>query len=346
MNDLIDVVKEFNINGNVLDIFPYGNGLINKTYKIVTDKNNYLLQELNTSIFLNPVGIMENIEKVTNHIKIKTNKTLNLINTKDNKIYLNYQNRYFRIYDFIENSKSFSCPISNDSLKNISYYYGQFISLLSDFNSLSLYESIPNFHNTVDRFKIFKSALDIDKFSRADKCYDEIQYLLNNSKYAPIIVDALNNKEIPYRVIHNDTKIDNILVDDKNNLLAVIDLDTLMPGSLLFDFGDLCRSSLLLDNNESYINLDTFKTVVEGFYNATKNIITNKEINLLAISVYIITYELSLRFLSDYLSGDIYFKSKYDRHNLDRAKKQITLCKSIYKNLDIMNNIVNDICNN
>lgn len=346
MKEILNIIGQFKIEGEVIDIFPYGNGLINKTYKVVTSNKNYLLQEMNSNVFTNPKDIIYNIELVSDHIRNKGYQTLKLISSVDGNNYVFNDNKCYRIYDFIENSKTLPSQISNHVLELVSYYYGRFTSILSDFDVSLLNNNIPEFHNTLYRYNDMLKSIKDDEFDRAKEVVKEIEYLKSCKDYYSIIVDKLNSNELPYRVCHNDTKIDNLLVDYNDELLSVIDFDTLMPGSLLYDFGDLARSSLLFSMDErKNINLDTFKCVVRGFYNATKQIITKEEISLLATSIYIITLELAMRFLTDYLKGDKYFKSNYIGHNLDRCKKQISLSKAIFVNLDKMNQIVKDICN-
>lgn len=346
MNELFAICNKFKFLGETLEVFPYGKGLINKTYKVVTSKENYLLQEMNINIFHNPEDIISNIIKVTNHIKNKGYKSLTLIESVDGKYFVKDGTRYFRAYFFIENAKTFISPISNHALELVSYYYGRFVTILNDFDALKLNNIIPNFHNTLYRYEALVNSIKEDKYNRVKDCKDEIEYLLSNKDYYSLIIDKLKNKELPYRVTHNDTKIDNILVDYDDELLAVIDFDTLMPGSLLYDFGDLTRSSLLSSMKDNNISLKTFECLVRGYYHATKNIITKEEVSLLSLSSFIITLELAMRFLGDYLDGDKYFSSKYDGHNLDRCKKQISLARAIFVNLDNMNNIVNKICTN
>ena len=225
--------------------------------------------------------------------------------------------------------------------------FGTYQNLLSDYPAETLFETIPNFHNTVSRYADFLQAIEDNKAGRLGECTEEIEIIKAHENYAHIIVDALASGEIPLRVTHNDTKLNNIMIDDKTGEgICVIDLDTVMPGSLLYDYGDSIRFAACnsaedeTDLSKVFLRLDLFEEYTEGFLMGVGKNITAKEIELLPVSAFILTYEVVLRFLGDYLNGDTYFQVHRDKHNLERARTQLTLALDIEKKLPEMAEIV------
>ena len=355
MEDLVkDILMHFNI-----DIKPssYGNGHINDTYLIKTNPS-YILQKINKNVFKDPVSVMQNIKLVTEHLRKKIiesggnpeRETLNLIETTDGKPYYRSESgEYYRMYIFVEGARSYEIVENPMQLYNAAKAFGNFQKMLADFPAEKLVEVIPNFHNTKVRYNDFVKSVDENKVSRAAGVQDEIDFVLNRKNDTGIIVDAIDAGKIPVRVTHNDTKLNNVLLDDKTgDGVCVIDLDTVMPGSLLYDFGDALRfggSSGAEDEknlSKIYFDLEKFEYFTKGFIEALPTI-TDYELELLPFSVKLMTLECGSRFLADYLNGDVYFKTHYPEHNLVRCRTQFKLVADIEKKMDQMKAIVSKI---
>lgn len=352
--NLNEILKQFNIE---VDVTAYGNGHINDTY-IVSGTPRYILQKINTDIFKNPKELMNNIQAVTEFLrdKIKKNggdpdrETLALINTNDGKpFYQTEDGLCFRMYKFIDNAKSYDLIEDETQFYHAARAFGKFQNMLSDFPASQLFEVIPAFHNTRKRFEDFKISINEDKAGRLDLIQNEIDFALRREKYVDVVVDLLNNKILPTRVTHNDTKINNVLLDEiTGEGVCVIDLDTVMPGSLLYDFGDALRTGASTgtedekDLDKIWFNLDLFKAFTKGFLEELGDSITEKELELLPFSAILMTYECGIRFLGDFLNGDTYFKVDYDTHNLDRARTQFKLIEDMESKLEDMKQIVKE----
>ena len=356
--NLDEILRKFNI-----EITPqvYGNGHINDTY-IVQSTPRYILQRINTDIFKNPEELMENIKVVTEFLREKIRKnggepereTLTLINTIDGEsFYKTDDGFYFRMYKFIDNTKSYDSIENETQFYNAARAFGRFQNMLSDFPADKLFEVIPNFHNTRKRFEDFKISINENKSGRLDLAQNEINFALNREKYVDIVVDLLNNKGLPTRVTHNDTKLNNVLLEETTGEgICVIDLDTVMPGSLLYDFGDALRTGASTgaedekDLDKIWFSLDLFKAFTKGFLEELGDSITEKELELLPFSAILMTYECGIRFLGDFLNGDTYFKVDYDTHNLDRARTQFKLIEDMENKLEDMKQIVMEVYKN
>lgn len=330
----------FSLSGNVLSIEPYGNGHINLTLLVTTDEKRYIMQIMNTVVFKNSDNLMSNICAVTEFLRNKGIETLEVIPTKDGKPYYKGE-KSVRVYKFIENTVTYQTPKDAQVFKNTGKAFGEFQNQLEDFDASVLYETIPDFHNTPDRFEKFKEALFNDCANRKKDCEKEIKFILERQNTYSKIIDGLNAKTIPLRVTHNDTKLNNILMDaDSDEARAIIDLDTVMPGSMLYDFGDSIRfgaSTAAEDEqnlNKVDFDIELFEAYASGFIPAVKNSITDAEIKLLPYSAYLMTIECGIRFLTDYLSGDTYFRTAYPEHNLIRARTQLKLAERIQTSFD------------
>lgn len=357
MIDFVFLLSRFGITVNdETDVAPYGDGHINDTYLINTEPK-YILQKINTNIFKDADRLMHNIELVTEHLSKKilqnggdpTVETLNVVHTVDNKSYCEYEGSCYRVYRFI-NGISYNLPETNDQLFEAGKAFGKFQNELADFDAALLYESIPDFHHTRKRFGNLKAAIAANKSGRADSVKKEIEFALSYEKYVDAIIDGIANGSIPLRVTHNDTKLNNILFDrNTKKCLSVIDLDTVMPGSMLYDYGDALRfgaSSAKEDEtdlNTVFCCLDKFEAFTRGFLGEVKTSATSAEIELMPLSVLLMTYECGIRFLSDYLDGDVYFKIHYPEHNLDRARNQFKLVADIESKLSQMSDIIKNI---
>lgn len=353
---LKQICKNFYIDGEVLSIKSYGEGHINNTYLVETTEKKYILQRVNNSVFKNTEKVMENIAKVTEHITniVKQNggdadrKTLNFINAKnDRNFYIADDGSLFRMYIFIDNAICYESVENPGIMYEAARAFGQFQKCLDDFPAEKLYETIARFHDTVDRYRIFKEILAEDKVNRAEIAKEEIVFALERENCAGIIVEALEKKEIPLRVTHNDTKLNNVMMDkDTGEGICVIDLDTVMPGSLLYDFGDAIRYAAStaaedeLDLDKVSMDIGLFEEYTKGYLEELGDTITKKEAELLPMSAKILTLECGLRFLTDYLDGDNYFRIHRANHNLDRARTQFKLVYDMEQKMDEMKRIV------
>jgi Ser/Thr protein kinase RdoA (MazF antagonist) len=349
MEKLINVMQQFKIEGNVVSVTPYGNGHINVTYLAVTDKKRYILQKINNSLFTDVDKLMNNIYLVTEHLKKKApNKTvLTLVKTVDNHPYLTYNGQFYRVYDFIEESVCLQIPRNTNEFYQSAVSFGEFASMLADFDATQLHEILPNFHNTELRFKAFLDALNNNISGRAHMAMPEIEFALARKDMTSKIVSLIESKEMPLKVTHNDTKLNNVLLHEETlEGLAVIDLDTVMPGSICYDFGDSirfgCNSSYEDEEDLSkvYFKMDMFEAYVKGYLSTMKNI-TEVEKNHLVDGAIMMTYECGIRFLSDFLNGDTYFKVHKPNHNLFRCRTQFKLVGEMERQRDLMQEIVN-----
>ena len=346
---LLNVVSHFVLDGQVLSVEPYGSGHINVTYLAVTDKKRYILQKINSNLFKEVDRLMNNIYLVTEHLKKKApNKVvLTLVKTVDGKPYLALDGEYWRIYDFIENSVCLQIPRDTNEFMQSAISFGDFTNMLSDFDATQLFEILPNFHNTVKRFENFEIALEKNLSGRKELCQPEIEFALARKDLANRIVSLIESGEMPLKVTHNDTKLNNVLLNEKTlEGLAVIDLDTVMPGSVCYDFGDSirfgCNSSYEDEEDLSkvYFKMDMFEAYVKGYLQTMSNI-TDVEKQHLVDGAILMTFECGIRFLSDYLDGDTYFKVHKENHNLFRCRTQFKLVSEMEKNRELMLEIVN-----
>lgn len=356
------ILENYEIPGKLESIKEYNVGNINKTYIIEYDnegkREKYLVQKINTLVFNNPYILMENIEKVTTYLKNKMNeykdndhKVLNIIKTNKKELLCKIRNdnkdSYYRIYNFIGNSISYNNSTDNRIVYNTGKAFGNFNKLLNEYPINTLEETIIDFHNTQKRLEKFLYDIEKDSFKRVNGVKKEIKEILKRSKICSIITKELDERNIPYRVTHNDTKVNNVLMNKvTGDYLAVIDLDTVMPGSLLYDYGDGIRStsSTALEDEKDLskvsIDLKMFENYTDGYMSEMFDCITENELVLMPESIRIITLELAMRFLNDYINGDAYFKTDYKGHNLDRARNQLALVKDIEKKLPYINNYI------
>ena len=357
------ILDNYNIKGKLINIKEDNTGNINKTY-IITFINNdieykYLVQQINTNVFNDPYILMENILEVTNYLKEQmilnndnNHKVLEIIKTKDNNpmCYIYNKNgvkKYYRIYKYIDNSISYDKSFNKDIVYNTGKAFGNFQKLLNNYPMNSLNETIKDFHDTKKRYD--KLIKDINNLSndRVKEAYQEIEFIIKHQTICDLIINKLNNNIIPYRVTHNDTKVNNVLMNKETlDYLAVIDLDTVMPGSMLFDYGDGIRSTTCTcledehDLTKVKIDLELFESYTRGYLSEISDCITQEELNLMAKSIEIITLELAIRFLNDYINGDTYFKVEYNKQNLYRTKAQLALVKDIETKLDYMDSFI------
>ena len=349
MNEYKKIADEFALVGEVADIRPYGEGHINLTLLVTTTEKRYIMQKMNTRVFPDSDGLMANICGVTEHLKARGIETLSVVPTKAGAPYLKGEECY-RVYDFIENTVTYQTATDIDVFRNSGKAFGEFQNYLAEFDASKLTEAIKHFHDTPKRFRDFKAALEADAFDRAKDCKEEIEFILSHENTYGIAMDGLKDGSLPLRVTHNDTKLNNILMDEKTGAArAVIDLDTIMPGSMLFDFGDSIRFGASTaaedekDLTKVHFDINLFKAYAEGYCGAVKNSITKREAELLPYGSYLMTIECGMRFLADYLSGDTYFATKYEGHNLVRCRTQIRLASEMEAQFKEMGKIIDEI---
>jgi N-acetylhexosamine 1-kinase len=308
------------------------------------------MQKMNTNVFPDPDNLMRNICGVTEHLKANGIETLDVIPTRAGESFLKEEECY-RVYAFIENTVTYQKVTDAKVFYNSGKAFGEFQNYLSEFDASKLTETIARFHDTPKRFNDFKAALDADKLDRAKECQKEIQFILERENTYGKAVEGLKNGTLPLRVTHNDTKLNNILMDaETNEARAVIDLDTIMPGSMLYDFGDSIRFGASTaaedekDLDKVHFDINLYKAYADGYCGAVKSSITQAEKELLPYGAYLMTIECGMRFLTDYLSGDTYFSTKYEGHNLVRCRTQLKLANEMEKSFDEMLAIVKNAC--
>lgn len=343
------IAAQFALEGNILTIEPYGEGHINVTMLVTTDRKRYIMQKMNTKVFTDPDSLMRNICGVTEYLKSRGIETLSVVPTKSGDSYLKGE-ECFRVYDFIENTITYQQAKDKEVFKNVGRAFGEFQNQLSGFDASKLTETIRRFHDTPKRFADFKAALEQDVCHRAESCKEEIEYVLSHEPTYGTIMQGLKDGSLPLRVTHNDTKLNNILMDAQSGeARAVIDMDTIMPGSMLFDYGDSIRFGASTaaederDLDKVHFDIELFRAYTEGFCEAVKDSITRREAELLPYGAYLMTIECGMRFLADYLSGDTYFATKYEDHNLVRCRTQIRLASEMEENFANMDKIVAEI---
>lgn len=341
-----DAIKNFQIAGDVIRIEPYGEGHINVTTLVTTTEKRYILQKMNTSIFPDSDGLMQNICSVTEHLSARGIETLSVVKTNTGESYLK-GDHCFRVYDFIEDTVTYQQVENAEIFRASGKAFGEFQNHLAKFDASKLTEIIARFHDTPKRYNDFVTALNADVKDRAKTCQEEIAFVQARKDTLSKVVDGLKDGSIPLRVTHNDTKLNNILMDaHTGKARAVIDLDTIMPGSMLYDFGDSIRFGASTakederDLDKVHFDIRLFEAYAEGYIGAVKDSITPKEAELLPYGAYLMTIECGTRFLTDYLQGDTYFATKYADHNLVRARTQFKLAKEIQNAMQEMQEIV------
>ncbi len=350
---LQQVCAAFRITDTYLGYEQVQVGIVNRTYKVnfrLKDgkEKSFLVQNVNTYAFRNPIGLMNNIDLVTEHIRKKSPESISLHfhHTEDRKTYLIDGENFWRMMNYIP-SMTYNSAVDPVILRNAGRAFGEFQMQLADFDIHQLVETIPDFHNTRKRYEKLEQAISEDAAGRVGQVREEIDYLRSVRDVACTLTDMGRKGELPLRVTHNDTKINNVLFDCKtNDALVVIDLDTVMPGLLGHDFGDAIRFAANFapedcrELDKVGINLDVFRAFSEGFLEKTKTTMTPAEISTLGLSCVCLTAELAVRFLDDYLRADPYFTIGYPEHNLVRTRCQIALCQDMLKHMDEMNAIV------
>lgn len=355
---LLSVCRKFKIDGELKETKVFTDGHINSTFYVCFEKDGeekkYLVQKINTHVFKNQDILMDNIIGVTKHLrkKIRENggdenrETLHFLKAENGKYYINDNDSCWRIYIFVDNSYTYNLIDSNEIFEDAGRSFGRFQCLLSDYPSESLKETIPDFHNTPKRIENLEKAVENDVVARVCEVKDEIDFVLARKDKASLALKLLQNGDIPLRVTHNDTKINNILFDsDTHKGICVIDLDTIMPGLSLYDFGDAIRSgaSTALEDEKDLskvgISLSLYESYVKGYLSSCAEALTTAEVEHLAYSAWLLTFECGVRFLTDYLENDVYFKTSHKNHNLERARNQFKMVYDIESKTEEMNEI-------
>jgi Ser/Thr protein kinase RdoA (MazF antagonist) len=353
---LLGVAKNFLIDGVFQSFETHGNGNVNDTYLLYYDSadcvNRYTLQRINHEVFKNPVGLMENFSRVTRHLQeklanVQSNlQSLSLISTNKGKsFHQDSEGNYWRVTKFIDGGRSFDVPENIQQAYQAAKAFGEFQFNLTDLPGDPLVDTIPDFHNTRMRFEDLLSAVERDKVNRVAEVVDLIDFAVGRESLS----DKIKCENFPLRVVHNDTKLNNVLLHKTTGEgMCVVDLDTVMPGCALHDFGDLVRTAACsafedeIDLDKVRFEADVFVAIVRGYLESAGNMLDQIEIEHLALAPQVITYELGLRFLTDYLDGDPYFKINRPGHNLDRTRAQFKLLTSLEEHFSKMEEIVRE----
>jgi hypothetical protein len=354
MNQKLEAVcRLFGIEGTYVESRTIQMGNVNKTYEckfILPDGNpkSFLVQNVNTYAFRKPVELMENIDKVTEHMRARkpSEVALHFHHTADRKTYVEDGENFWRMTNYIP-SVTYDVVTNLNLIRNAGKAFGEFQMQLADFDITTLYETIPDFHNTRKRYEKLAASIQENKAGRAAEVQEEIDFLMNVRDIACRLTDLNRAGKLPLRVTHNDTKINNVLFNPQDNsAMIVIDLDTVMPGLMGHDFGDAIRFAANREPEDSTnldkvsLDLATFEAFTQGFLEMTSGTLTKNEVDTLALSPFVLAVELATRFLADYILGDPYFNIKGPDHNLERTRCQIALAKDMMQKLDKMNEIV------
>lgn len=355
------VVDKFSYEGKFVDLSPYGDGLINSTFLVICEDENktyrYILQAINTKVFKDPEQLMNNILAVTDFLLQKTedeNGVLTPVVTREGAYFTkDTDNIYWRMYKFVENSLSLNAPETKQDFYESGLAFGKFQHDLADFPVEKLVETIPDFHHTPKRYEALMEAVKNDVAGRVKEVGPELEFIKARKDFCSCLLDANAKGELPTRVSHNDTKINNVLFDkDTRKACCVIDLDTTMPGFSVTDFGDAIRfgaNTTLEDDpdlSKVKFNMEMFEIYTDGFLTGCGGSLPDSEIMLLPEGAKMMTFECGIRFLTDYLNGDTYFKTTREKHNLDRCRNQMKLVAEMEAHWDEMKKIVAGYCKN
>ena len=359
--NLEDAIYAFGFGNRCSYVKPFGAGHINETYAVYMpgeggDELAYVLQRVNSNVFKDPAGVMDNIFGVTEYLRNVIRReggdpdreTLSYIKTKSGCNYFeDSEGEPWRCYNFIPDSVCYQLVEEPEQFYQSGSSFGHFLKQLSDYPASKLNETIPDFHNTIRRFEAFQVALKRDLKNRADSCRPEIDFVLAREKDCGVLVHQQDEGILPLRVTHNDTKLNNILFDEKTGKgLCIIDLDTIMPGLAANDFGDSIRFGAATAEEDEpnldlmYFDISLYELYVKGYLEETKDVLTEAEIGSLPWGARLMTLECGIRFLTDYLQGDTYFKTDYPEHNLIRARTQFRLVDEMEQQFERMQEIV------
>ncbi|MBQ7384595.1 MAG: aminoglycoside phosphotransferase family protein [Clostridia bacterium] len=362
-NEIKHVLDKFDFCGEYVSVEEIGAGNVNSTYKLIYSDGErehwYILQRINKVAFRNPNGLMENVGRVIEHISAKLDpadpdyerRLLRFIKSNNGTyLYPDKNEYYWRAYIFVAGATAHNYISDPKLFYEAGKGFGEFQKNLADFPAEILHETIPNFHNTKRRFFDFVAAVAEDRSGRAHEAEKEIDFIFDHRKMMNAIVDKLESGELPVRVTHNDTKLNNVLIDDvTGKAICVIDLDTVMPGSSLYDYGDAIRYGASTaaederDLSKVSIDMELFKLFTKGFIEETGAVLDKNEIHYLPLGIKVLTCELAMRFLTDFINGDEYFKVDSPHHNLRRARAQMKLLTEIEARFDEMTEYVDSL---
>jgi Ser/Thr protein kinase RdoA (MazF antagonist) len=357
--NLKEIFGLFTADGTFLNGEPYGSGHIHDTFRIETaerEKDDYILQRINNRIFKNVPELQDNIERVTNHLREKLRsipgsdikrECLTLIPSLDGKSWIvDNEGSYWRMYIFISNHFSYNIVDNAGKAFEGGKAIGRFQAMLADLPGKPLHETIPFFHDIERRLETFEKSIKKNSLNRVEKVGTEIEFVLQRAEVMKIIVRLGKAGKIPVRITHNDTKFNNILLDQNDKALCVIDLDTVMPGYVHYDFGDAIRTvANIAEEDEKELSkiemdINLFEAYSKGYLSETKETLNEVEKEHLAFAPRLITYTIAVRFLTDYIDGDQYFKIHHQHHNLQRARAQFKLIKSMEEQYEAMQGII------
>ena len=349
------VCDAFRIPGTLLSYEEIKRGNINHTYKVnfchINGKpKSYIVQKINTEVFHKPIEVMDNIDQVTEYIHATNpGKTvLHFHHTEDRKTYWFEGNNFWRLFNYIP-SQTYDASEDLEIIWNAGYAFGEFQVLLRKFDAGHLHETIPGFHDTIQRYDTLMAHVKQDPYGRVAQVREELDWLLSVREKACAITELRRKGELPLRVTHNDTKINNVLFEQEGKeAIVVIDLDTVMPGLVGHDFGDAIRfaANREAEDSKNYqnagVNMEIFGAFADGFLKQTASALTQKEVDTLALSCFDMTCELATRFMDDYIMGDKYFKTRWPGHNLDRTRCQVALAQDMERRMEEMEDVVRD----
>jgi len=345
-----EIADAFDIPGTYIGEYPYGNGHINDTFCVVYENNGkkvrYIRQRINKNIFKDVPALMDNIGRVTRHQRKKfreagkediDSRVLTLVPSKSGEDYIiDSDGQYWRTYIFLEGLLTLEIVEKPDHAFQAAKAFGEFQRQLADMTTPRLHETIPNFHHTRSRFDTLIKTIYADEFNRAKNVQKEINFVIQREKMVDVLLNLQQTGELPERITHNDTKLNNVLINaETGEGMCVIDLDTVMPGLALYDFGDMVRTATNTaeederDLSKVEMNIDMYNALVDGYMSTAGEMLVPKEIELLPFSGKLITFEIGVRFLTDYLQNDIYFKIHRDEQNIDRCRKQFKMVESM-----------------
>lgn len=366
VEDIINIVNQFDIDGELIDYQSKINGNINKTYLVSFKMKSgeikkFIIQRINTTVFKEPFKVMKNVSNVTKWFKEKSlfigdekHQFLEVIPTKNGgnlSIILDEdgEKQYYRAYNYIENSTSYDSTKDKNVIYNAGKAFGHFQKMLIDYPIKAIEDTIEDFHNTAKRYEKFLKDVEIDACGRVKEVFSDIDFVIKNSRCSSLITDLINNGKIKESVIHGDTKVNNVMFDQESGeFLTVIDLDTIMRGTFLYDYGDGVRSAAAnafedeKNLDKVYLNDKLFESYTDGYLSEISAYLSENEVLYMGTAIEVITFELGLRFLNDYINGDTYFKTTIEKHNLIRARNQFKLLMDIKSKKSYINDFIMD----
>ncbi|MCR8557190.1 aminoglycoside phosphotransferase family protein [Mucilaginibacter sp. BJC16-A38] len=360
--NISEIVSNFCIEGNIAAIVPYGSGHINDTFHV---KNSdpalpgYLLQRINHYVFKNVPALMGNVQLVTNHLKGKlaqipgsnpAREVLTIVSTRDEQsFFCDKDGHYWRMYCFLKDTKSYDMVLTEQQAYEGGKAFGKFQLLLSDLDASLLHETIPGFHNVTTRLDRLNRAVLADPKNRVKDVLSELEFVIERAGSMATIINLGKEGKLPLRIIHNDTKFNNILLDINDREQCVIDLDTVMPGYIAYDFGDAIRTIINTaaedeeDLQKIKLSFPLFKAYTEGYLKGACSFLSDVEVKSLLMGVLLIPYIQVIRFLTDYIEGDVYYKIHFPEHNLQRTRAQLQLLKKLEEEYDVLDQIIQNI---